>query len=261
MRLIELQRAAGSIKKMPFLTALRIAFLTEIDLPRIGHVAESTILQLPKETGLAALHLNLKERKITVITKQLLGEGGSKKVWAAVQFQLSQLSSVTTLAIPQLLASSEGEIEAHDLPLLRQEIEIATAKEFANESTIVKSHTARIMASGSKYALGLFSELCDGSIFDLLDSQQYPLSAQEKVIIAQDIATGILCMHHHNFVHGDIKLKNILLLNKRAKIVRIIHRIKFVSVFLGMDQWLGTQRPDVRHWNCLHHQHRPLLTS
>ena len=57
----------------------------------------------------------------------------------------------------------------------------------------------------------LIMSLADENLNDLLERKKYiGMRLEEKYSLARDIVSGVLYMHHHNYLHMDIKRANIL---------------------------------------------------
>ncbi|PPJ58989.1 hypothetical protein CBER1_11242 [Cercospora berteroae] len=75
----------------------------------------------------------------------------------------------------------------------------------------VGAHDNLVMFKGV-HEHGLMFEYCEkGSLADVLQDQQPPLMNEEKVAIAQQIASCLAHLHAHNLIHGDINLRNVFI--------------------------------------------------
>lgn len=61
-----------------------------------------------------------------------------------------------------------------------------------------------------KHEHGLVFEYCEkGSLEDVIQYQQPPLTDAEKVALAQQITRCLVHLHAHNLIHGDISVRNV----------------------------------------------------
>jgi AP2-associated kinase len=75
------------------------------------------------------------------------------------------------------------------------------------------------------------SELCSGgTLFDMITKYGGALKEAQTVFILKDIAKGLLHMHNLGVSHRDLKIENVLLHEKKFKLV------DFGSAICGEDQ-------------------------
>ncbi|KAJ3117844.1 hypothetical protein HK098_006086 [Nowakowskiella sp. JEL0407] len=100
-------------------------------------------------------------------------------------------------------------------------------REFLNEAQIMArlTHPRLVRFYGivddpETKIMGIVMEYVSrGSLFDLIERIERPISLSKRIYILLDIATGIKVLHDQNILHKDIKSKNILIDEQwRAKI-------------------------------------------
>lgn len=125
-----------------------------------------------------------------------LGSGGAADVYRAQREHLGRWVAVKVFRVP-----------LHDRDAARQfRTECDAVIRLDREPDVVVVHDAGILPDGRPY---LVSELCDGSLHDLV-ARRGALPPDEVATIGQRIATALAAAHFARVLHGDVTPQNIL---------------------------------------------------
>jgi serine/threonine protein kinase len=204
-------------KKFSNRELLKIAILTQNEIPKIKKVKDKILasgkekikkgdLDLPYD-----LYVNAKKKKIYVLTPHKLGEGGFKKVVAAVgfTFQNSQLVN------PRLVAFAET--KANDAQVAMMKKEVAIAKQVKDVDGILEPRLATVQNTRKGARMIMITDICEGDLDYTIKNGQ--LSIKDRVQIIKDAASAVKGFHEKGYAHNDLKPWNFLVKNKRAKLI------------------------------------------
>jgi serine/threonine protein kinase len=205
--------------------SLSIALFVGYKSDEISKVAKKVFTEIPHASDKAELQkfpydlkFSLPEKKMYLLTKYAVDEGGSKVARIAMQFGFND--NFESIA-PNLAV----QLETLALPLPatylkeRFERELSITQDLQGEPAIVKLYSGSIVPVGDTYQMEMLQEACDEDLSKVFVRQgQLGFSFAEKVVLAIDCITAVDAVHKKGYLHGDIKSDNFLLKNMRIKL-------------------------------------------
>jgi serine/threonine protein kinase len=128
---------------------------------------------------------------------QPIGEGGFSNVFRAVQDHIGRPVAVKVLRLTMLDKSVAEQFRAEARALGRLD----------GFDNVLRVYGADVLPDGRPY---LVTELCDGSLAQLLD-RRGPMPGAQATAIGYQVARGLLAAHGMGILHGDITPRNVLL--------------------------------------------------
>jgi hypothetical protein len=178
------------IKKRRFLQA---ALYIETHLSEI-QTAEKHYLT-KKKTGIKhAIEYDPSTKHTFIVLnakKAYLGSGAKKKVYKSIHYMQN----------PKVVARSEQSVPIEN--------ELNAHKALQGAPGIMTTHAFTTRKHKKKHYTAIYSDLYDGTLNSVFKKNN--LSIREKLLLMNDILTGLESMHSRNYVHRDLHLHNYLL--------------------------------------------------
>jgi len=224
-RFLQLQSALLETQPIARFELMRLAFFIEWTIQQDDF--KDTLFHTSK-TGLSH---NIQTQKDTrdffVIANpgaSVLQEPGKdskfKEVMAAARCNADDFAlapEITACLFTKLIDLDEEGLNAKalDEKTLRQDVkntrqEIAFCKEFSGKRGIVEFRAAAQFTVDKKPRISMIFTRCTGNLAKRVFGNQRPISLEEMILVAKDLAAGLHTMHTAKVFHLDIKLHNTL---------------------------------------------------
>ena len=136
-----------------------------------------------------------------------LSEGGYAYVYKAVD-----LNTGSEYAVKKSLCQS-----SELLAMAQREINIM--KSLPAHDNIVRYYDSLVTVQSNTQIVLIVMELCTGgTLVNLLEKYNGVLSLAQVFYIMKEICLGVQAIHDAGFIHRDLKIENVLLMNKKFKI-------------------------------------------
>lgn len=200
--------------------ALHIALIAKYEIPKIKEIVKKVFSDKSTKKLLldgSDIIPNFEKKKIYVISNHILGQGGFKTAFTAVQFdyasdqgKLSEPKIVVSLKTPEAAGTATKEA-------IENEIAITTA--LKGDSLFIKALNAHRISVNGKHTMNMVVEKCDADLHTIIFAKKpYGLTLQEKLQVAKDIVSSVITLHKKGYIHGDIKPGNFLMKAKKVKL-------------------------------------------